>query len=296
VLVALDGSPAAATALPAARAIAQQLQATVEIVHVAPEEVAPTELGGRLGLVHPEDETVPVRLLIGEPVEQLLRAADDRSVRFLVLATHGRRLENERPLAGIPEAVAAHAKQPTLLVRPEAAATGETYPLKRLLLPFDGTAGTARALRSALILAGDLGASIDVLYVVHLGQELPAEPEMMMPPRYVDHPHYEWSGWADEVRSWLRACCGDVAEGVPMHVYVRASDGKGDIGVTVAAFADEGEADTIVLVRRSHLEAGRAETLRAVFNLTPCPVLLVAGKPFRPPRNRESQNASGAGT
>jgi hypothetical protein len=32
-----------------------------------------------------------------------------------------------------------------------------------------------------------------------------------------------------------------------------------------------------VLVRRSHLEVGRARVLRAVLDQTPCPVLLIGG-------------------
>lgn len=281
VLVALDGSAAAAMALPTARTIARQLDAAVEAVHVASEDIPEPELRRRLGLDHQDEEDVALRLLVGDPVEELLRAADDRRVAFIVLATHGHDVEAGGPLARVPEVLAARAKRPTLLIRPEAATVlgRPPYPFKRMLLPFDGTAATAGALKPAIKLAGELGAAIDLLYVVHPGQAPPGGPESIAPPLYVDEPYYEWPGWASEVSSWVRSCCGDVSEDVPMDVYVRAGPGRDQIGTAIAAFADEHEADAIVLVRRSHLEPGRAPILRAVLDLTPCPVLLVAGKP-----------------
>jgi nucleotide-binding universal stress UspA family protein len=281
--VAIDGSPAAITALPTAQTIARQLNAAVEAVHVASEEMPVDKLRASLGLDQVDEEDAALRLLVGDPVEELLRAAADRHVVFIVLATHGHNVGAGPGLAPVPEALAAYAKRPTLLIRPEAAAAlgGPPYPFKRMLLPFDGTRATASALKPALKLAGELGAAIDLLYVVHPGQAPPGEPDSIVPPLYVDEPYYEWPGWASEVGSWLRSCCGDVGEDVPIDVYIRAGSGRGEIGTAIAEFAAEQEADAIVLVRRSHLETGRAPILRAVLALTPCPVLLVAGKPSR---------------
>jgi len=217
-------------------------------------------------------------------------------VAFLVLTTHGRDLEHGRGLAPIAEAVTARARRPTLLVRPEAVAEagGAAYPLKRMLLPIDGASGTAKGLRPALQLASRLGAAVDLLYVVHPGQLAPREPMSMTPTWYVDAPHHEWPGWADEVSAWLRACCDDLGHDVPMNVYVRRGTGEHVIATVISDLAEAHEADAIVLVRRSHLEAGRASVLRAVLELAPCPVLLVAGKPIRAAAPSDKPESVGA--
>jgi hypothetical protein len=50
---------------------------------------------------------------------------------------------------------------------------------------------------------------------------------------------------------------------------------RGPIGPEIARFALEHQYEAIILVRRSHLEPGRARVLRAVLDLTSCPILLV---------------------
>jgi hypothetical protein len=58
-------------------------------------------------------------------------------------------------------------------------------------------------------------------------------------------------------------------------VPVRVSLAQGDVSTEITRFAAERETDAIVLVRQCHLEPGRGRVLRAVFDVTPCPVLLV---------------------
>lgn len=290
VLVALDGSAAAALALPTARTIAGQLAAVVEAVHVAPEEVSEAELSSRLGLDQAEREDIGVRLLIGDPVDELLRAVGERRVAFVVLATHGHTVAAGGRLARVPEALAASATRPILLVRPEAAAalSHPPDPVKRMLLPFDGTAGIATALRPAVRLAATLGAAIDLLYVVHPGQARPSGARSITPPLYADQAYYEWPVWAGQVAAWLESCCGAVAEGVPIYVHVRAALARDQIAAAIAEFAAEQNDDAIALVRRPHPEPSPSPILRSVLNLTPCPVLLVAARPYAAGRRAHS--------
>ena len=276
--MALDGSPASATALPIARTIADQLGCSLEVVYVAAEPIPAAHLRSEL---HIEDETVPLRILVGDPVQQLLHAANSRDVALVVLTTHGQAVESGRVLAHAAEGVAARARDPILFVRPEAAAAlgSAPAPLHKLVFPFEGASAAARALKPAIKLAARLGGSIDLLYVAHAGQRAPLGSHGISPPRYVDEPYHEWPAWAGEVTAWLQSCCGDLPEAVPIAIHVRTGPERHNIGNAIVQFAAQQGADGIILVRQSRMEPGRAPTLRAVLNRSPCPVVLVAGSP-----------------
>jgi nucleotide-binding universal stress UspA family protein len=273
VLLALDGSSAAATALPLVRVVARQLGAAVEILHVAGDERPDPDLWQRLHVELQPGEAVQVRSHAGDPASAILQAARAPGVDLVALTTHGRVIEHGRSLGRVAQAVIAHTTIPVLLVRPEAAEWTDSTgaPLRRLLLPLDGTPTTSTALRPAIDLAVRLGASVDLLYVASAEQLSAHEPGGIGAPRYVDQPHHEWPAWAERVIAHLSISLGSRPEGLSMQVFLVA----GHIADEIARFAAEHKADAIVLVRRSHLEVGRARTLRAVLDRTPCPVLLV---------------------
>jgi len=281
VLVALDGSTAAATAFPVARTVAAQLHAGLEILHVLPSgEHAPAADTLVPGGISAREHT-RVRVELGDPTATILRQIEDPQVALLVLTTHGREIEPGRHLGHVAEAVIARAMQPVLLVRPEAAAGPHVVAvqLRQLLLPLDGSPTTSGALAPVIALAGQLGASIDLLYVAGRRDARAVERYSIGAPRYIDQPQHEWPAWADEVVAHLRACCGELPAGVTARVFLAT----GTIGDAIARFAAEHHEDAVVLVRRSQLEQGRAVILRAVLNRTPCPVLLVGGVPDESP-------------
>jgi len=273
VLLALDGSAAAATALPLGRVVADQLGATVEVLHVAGDDRPDPDLWQRLHGELRLGEVVQVRSHAGEPAVAILQAAREPGVDLVVLTTHGRVIEPGRPLGRVAQAVVARTTRPILLVRPESVDPGRSpvAPLHRLLLPLDGTPTTSTALRPAIDLACRLGATIDVLYVASADEPLAHEPGSIGAPRYVDQPQHEWPGWVDRVIGHLSTCLGGRPPGLSIQVFLVA----GHVAEEIARFAAEHNSDAIVLVRRSHLEVGRARVLRSVLNRTPCPVLLV---------------------
>jgi nucleotide-binding universal stress UspA family protein len=270
VLVALDGSPAARTALPVARALAQQLGATVEVLHVTPHPANEADVRRLLQL---DEEPIELRIEVGGAAEGILRALDDPRVGLVVLTTHGREIEPDRLLASVATTVAARCNRPILLVRPEAAAAQPSRGVRNLLVPMDGTPTTTAALRPAARLAQRLGASIDLLHVVHDEQAPPAERGSLTVPYYVDQLHHEWPHWIDHVKG-LFGCLA----GCPADVPVRLHLVQGEVGPEIAGFAARHGVDAVVLTRRSHLEHGRAGILRAVLAQTPCPALLVAAE------------------
>jgi nucleotide-binding universal stress UspA family protein len=263
VLVALDGSPAAATALPVGRSLARQLDAALRVLHIAPPAG-----GSTLPDLRVEDAELQVEF--GEAAERILANAADPCVAAVVLTTHGRELESAGRLGHVAEAVIARTEQPVLLVRPETVTGWEqgSPPLRRLLLPLDGTPTTAFLLRPATQLCAQLGATMDVLYVA--SAVLP-EPGSIGAPHYVDQPQYEWPQWADEILGRLVGYCA----ACPPDVSVRAYLAAGDAGREIVRFASEHHSDAIIVARRSHLEPGRAATLRAILRGAPCPILLV---------------------
>jgi nucleotide-binding universal stress UspA family protein len=269
IVVALDGSPAAVTALPVARGLAGQLGATLEALHVTPEAMAVAAVRRRLQL---EQDSVALHLEVGDAVEGLLHTIEQPEVALVVLTTHGRSLDPGRGLATVAEAVAARTTRPILLVRPEATAPSGPTGVRRLLIPVDGTPVTMAGLRAATTMAARLGAVIDLLSVVDPRQPGPLERGWLTPPFYVDQPQREWPQWRSEVVTHFRG--GPAA--CPAAVPVRVSVAVGDIGEEIARFAGEHRTDALVLVRGSHLEPGRGRIVRAVLDHTPCPVLLVA--------------------
>jgi nucleotide-binding universal stress UspA family protein len=277
VLVALDGSPAAATALPWGRVIAAQLGIPVTILHVASDPVPGLALAERLRGTLQAGESVEMRAGADDPAAAILDTAADPAVALLVLTTHGRDIEPGRGLGGVAEAVIASVVRPVLLVRPETAACGGMPPhaLHRLLFPLNGTPTTAAALAPAVALARQLDASIDLLYVGNRQRGGRAERGSIQGPRYVDRPYYEWPLWARELREWFCTCC---AQG-PVPVPVRAFYAQGAVGAEIVRFVVEQAADAVVLVRRSRLEPGHAPVLRSVLGQTPCPILLLSGPP-----------------
>jgi nucleotide-binding universal stress UspA family protein len=304
VLVALDGSFAAATALPIALAVSAQLEADCEALHIVSDtglvagfghpfaqgfealtgiKLWPDALESTVGLwkafIGPGNALmkalahIEVRLDTGNPAAGILRASSDPTIALVVLTTHGHIIEAGRSLGRVAEQVVAGATRPILLIRPEAVpvAIRSGTVLQRLLLPLDGTPTTAALLAPASALASRLGASVDLLYVADADAPSPDEPGSIGAPQYVDQPQHEWPQWENEVISRLGAACAQFPPDMPVDTFLV----HGDAGEAIVRFASEHACDAVILARRSRLEPGRAAVLRAVLDQAPCPVLLV---------------------
>lgn len=280
VLVAFDGSPAAMTAMPVARMLASQLRARLDILHVVPPGGANLHLsqwlkglGDILGVSAFSE--IDVHLHVGDPAATILELASESGAVLIALTTHGRQIEPGRILGHVAEAVVAGTIRPVVLVRPEAACADlPISPVQRLLLPLDGSPTTATAVQQAIILASFLGASVDVLYVADHISSTPLEAGQMGLPAYLDQPQHEWTQWNTEIVDRLCRSCAQFPPEMHTRVFLR----EGDIGQEIVRFAREEQYHGILLVRRSHLEPGHAQTLRTVLHDTPCPVI-VTGVP-----------------
>lgn len=291
VLVALDGSVAAATALPVAQRLAQQLEMPLHILHVAMSHAAAEQVL-HLDLEPATMSHVELDVRVGDPAAEILRAIEAPNTYLTVLTTHGRGIEPGRHLGHIAERVIAQTMRPILLIRPEAAAAASAaINARRFLLPLDGKATTARALGCITDIVRRLRGSYDVLFVADPMQLAATaapgseEPGTLGIPRYVDQLQHEWPDWMHEVLDHLSACSARYPLGVPVRVHVAGVAGPADgtIASVVLQFVADHFDDVIVLVRRSGLEPGRAEILRTLLDQTPCPILLTGTSgPVRP--------------
>lgn len=280
VLVALDGSPAAMTAVPIARALAGQLRAKLDVLYVVPPEGGNIHISRQLKglgdlLGTSAFSEIDIHLHTGDPAATILQLAGEPDAVLIVLTTHGRQIEPGRILGHVAEAVVAGTIRPVVLVRPEAASAGlPINPIQRLLLPLDGSPTTATAVQQAIVLASFLGASVDVLFVA--SQMAPAEMEagQMALPAYLDQPQHEWTQWDTEIIERLCRSCAQFPPEMHTRVFLR----EGDIGREIVRFAGDEQYDGILLVRRSHLEPGHAQALRTVLLNTPC-LVIITGVP-----------------
>jgi nucleotide-binding universal stress UspA family protein len=275
VLVAVDGSPESMRAVPLARTVAAQLHCAPHVLHVSARPMPVDAAKTKLGLDSPALRDLPLRLRVGEPAERILEEAARPEVQLLVMTTVAAG-DPERALGSVALRVTLGTSRPILGLRPEVGLEPSAVapPLHRLLLPLEGSRSTASAVRPAAAIAHRLGASVDVVCIVPPGAARSDEQRgSIVAPRYVDQPQHEWGSWERELKERLLVECAGCAPDADVGVHVRS----GEPGAEIIRFARPGGYDAIVLVRRSKLEKGRAATLRAVMQRSPCPLLVVGG-------------------
>ena len=183
VLVTLDGSELSEGALPFAIAMAKGLSCSLLLVNVweGGEEAlihrgVPIDggedlfergkrhyteyLAGVAKRVEGEGVEVETSLLIGDPVEQVLREVGQHDPRMLVLSTHGRSGLGRWWYGSVASRLVREAPVPTLVVGPQALEAKAGGAVKRILVPLDGSELGERALPEATDLAKTLGASV----------------------------------------------------------------------------------------------------------------------------------------
>lgn len=266
ILVPLDGSAEARAALPVARSLAELHGASLCVVHVGDEFLAPAEMPGRLGL---DVATLPPLILEsrqGDPVEVISHCAGAPDTT-IVMSTRGAGGTSEG-VGPVPWELLSRSLMPLVLVPPE---RGERpWRPGTILLPHDGTPSTTSALDPAAELARLSGARVRVLYVAVPGRAAPHEPGALTMPRYLDQPHHEWPAWAGEFLERLGPLYPLENLGIQLGIT------SGSLALEVLDAARRYEVDLVVLVGHGHLEdPERARVVRGVLAESPCPVMLL---------------------
>jgi nucleotide-binding universal stress UspA family protein len=158
VLVPLDGSLEAEQALPYAEALAGpgcQL-ILLEVGEDSDDEFALQERHG--------DSCARLETVSGDPAEQILRVARDLGVGLIVMTTQGRGALGRLAFGSVADAVTRKSPVPVLVVRPGDEPTEP--PLRRLVVPLDGSSLAEAAVPFAKSLAHRLGIPVHLLTAI----------------------------------------------------------------------------------------------------------------------------------
>jgi nucleotide-binding universal stress UspA family protein len=173
VLVPLDGSAGAEIALPIATEIAARARANLILATAAPPDTrdmqplyhAYLERARKLAQLQFRNEgagntKIYVHVLPGTPAEAILRYADAAAAGLIVMARRGADTRGPWLLGSVVSKVIRASVRPVLVVK-EPAAAGK--PVRKILVPLDGSTAGEAALLVAEALARTLGSTL-ILY------------------------------------------------------------------------------------------------------------------------------------
>ena len=185
ILVPLDGSRLAESALPAAAFLSEKFQATVTLVHII-EKNAPSEIHGQSHLTDVTDAEAYLKSISEKHFLKTLRivchvhATAEENVAesivehtgefdhdLIVMCSHGRGRALHLMLGSMAQQVIAMGTIPVLIMRPDdAGATLSGFSIKSLLAPLDGIPDHEQAIPTVKMLAQTCDAAIRLAVVV----------------------------------------------------------------------------------------------------------------------------------
>ncbi len=266
-IVPLDGSAEAISALPVARALAAAETATLHILHVSDAQPPAGTMAERLRLTGDQMTGVVLDHRIGEPAAEIVRQARDLESRLIVMSS--RRVEEaERgALGSVTREVLRRAPCPIVVV-PRGRAL-PSWSLRHILLPHDGVPTTASAIARTADLAQKAGAELAVLHIASTTSRPPGEPGVLVAPRYLDQLQHEWPSWAREFMDRIVALGGP-----PPDVRMRLFFACGDPADVIVDFAAEHHTDLVVIAWVAGWEPEQRTTMRKVIDQAPGPLLI----------------------
>jgi nucleotide-binding universal stress UspA family protein len=192
-LVPLDGSPLAETALPAAGYLTQTLQASVTLLHLV-ERHAPTEIHHGRHLRAADEaqaylaevrqrtfpKTTPVDCHVhttetSDVPRSMAEHTAELAVDLIVMCTHGRGHAHRWLFGSIAQQVIALSKTPLLLIPPQPDRTALVFQCDQILVPLDGQPDHEQGLRVAADLAQACRAAVHLLLVIPTLDQLKGE-------------------------------------------------------------------------------------------------------------------------
>ncbi len=242
VIAAIADDSAASAVLSSARAIAGLFSATVEALHVGEERAAVA--------VAAQEAGVTLRTVAGGAVEVLARAAAEEDVAAVVIGARGAP-GGKRPAGSTAVALVTSLNKPVAVVPPDAVVE---RPIESVLVPLDGTALSAAALREIVELAANAELRIVVAHI-QLERSLPA---------FSDHLPHEVRAWSEE---FIARYCPS-ATGAALELRV------GEPHEHVLDILRASRCDLVALGWSQNLAGGRAAVVRRMLAESPVPVLL----------------------
>lgn len=273
ILVPVDGSRFAEAAVPHASRLAQAAEGTIHLAmahHVLPawnpaigfpdggasldqetrerEERYLTNLAAAVAAA--SGRPVEQVLLDGSPGEALVRRAHETGADLVVIATHGRGPASRFWLGSTTDYVLRHVGVPVLAVRPAegGAPEGGIPPVRRILVPMDGSALSQSVVPPAADLARLLGAELLLAAVVEpaIGTMDPALPfPSAIDPGVVESQRAEAQARLEAIATPLRE------DGLSVEIRVAVALG---VAAAILEILDREEVDMIAM--STHGEGG----------------------------------------
>lgn len=196
ILVPLDGSPLAESALPHAEALATTFDAKLLLLRVIPlrqrggavpmdiidrrlcQAEAQAYLDALVEGLRNRKVTADTEVVQGQPAERIVEVLRSQAVDLLVLTTHGVGGWTEFPVSGTAHKVISRSPVSVLIVPTSESAPGNAVarqPYKRILVGLDGSRRGEWALGPASILARAAAAELVLAHVVQI-PEIVEEP------------------------------------------------------------------------------------------------------------------------
>lgn len=300
-LVPLDGSRMAETALPAAAYLAETHGASVTLIHIierdAPQEVhrerhLRNTAEARAYLDEVAARSLPAGLRaerhvhtseVSDVARSLVEHAGEFKPDLIVMCTHGRSGPRNWLFGSIAQQVVALGTTPVLLTRPPKAGPLQAFVCRRLLVPLDGDPAHEQCLPVAAGLAQACGAALHLVMVVPTLGTLAGEKAAagkLLPRTMAELLDIRQQGAEDYLRRHLTEL---QAAGLTGTTEVR----RGDPASAVLDAAQQAEADLIVLA--THGKTGTeafwsGSVAPKIASHSNVPLLLV------PSRNKASTN------
>ncbi len=266
VVLPLDGSRTAVRAFGAARAIARMLGARLHVVHVSEKPVSAAELP-RLLHVEAGGSRIRFHQISGETVSAIIHFAVGVDASMIVMSSHGRTHNTRQMAGGVAIRLIQHTDIPVMVIRPrKQGLPSPDWRPRRMLVPHDGSPVTAAEVEQIFNLACAMEVDIDVLHVGMIGARPPVGVGAMDGPRYLDRPHYDWTGWADE---FLRRFAAHPGESKVRLIYQ-----PGEIVDATLDYAAQNRDDVIALIWHGLLGGKRAASVKGILMNAGVPVLL----------------------
>jgi Universal stress protein family len=243
ILAAITNDSAAPAVIASARALAPLFSATVQALHVGSEQAV------LLSSVVARAQ-VPLKTVPGEVVQEIVDEVDTEDVAAVAIGARGERA-GRRPAGRTALALVASLSKPVVAVAPD---TVVHDPIRRVLVPLDGTMASAAALTEIVELAAGAALQIVVAHV-HPVRTLPA---------FGDHLPHEVQAWSEEFIA--RHCPGALDATLELRV--------GAPNEHLLDICRCSDCDLVALGWSQDLSRGRAAVVRRMLAESPVPVLL----------------------
>jgi nucleotide-binding universal stress UspA family protein len=299
ILVPLDGSQLAATAIPYALTLARASDARITLLavvaspsaHAGLPSDAAQEGDGRLiteSTAYLESVAVALRaygltvttvVRHGNPANEILAASEDEGCSLIVMSTHGRTGLQRIRIGSVAQHVLRHAIIPTLVVRPDddAATEGEAT-IAAVTVTLDGSPLAEEALPVATQIATALSIPLTLLrvipslaYIASAGWDAGYSAYYPMTEEMEDDEDRGAKKYLDAVATRLRASGLDVRTRSERSATSRAAE------VIAAALAEQGSGIAVIAShgRGGVLRWALGSTAEEVLDQSPCPILIV---------------------